>query len=273
MAQMKWRIHHRTLYTYATAARDSFNEVRLTPANDERQTLEFFSLQTTPAAATRRYNDFYGNIVHHFEVAAPHTSLLIESYALVSTRPPPALAENASVPPLSSDAPFAFDYLSPTRFVDLDPATWRLAVDATSGLTDPWQAALAIMRFVHGYLTYSPASTHVHTHLRDVIASRCGVCQDFAHMMLGLCRTLKMPARYVSGYLATEQASATHAWVEVLLPTPGWQPLDPTHDQQIDGTYVKIATGRDYSDVAPVAGYYKGSLHRKMQVDVKIEPG
>ncbi len=273
MAQMKWRIHHRTLYTYSTPARDSFNEVRLTPPTDERQTLEFFSLQTTPTATTRQYADFYHNIVHHFEVAASHTSLLIESYALVSTHSPPALPENTSLPPLSSEMPFSFDYLAPTRFVDLDPATWRLAVDATSGVTDPWKTALLIMRFVHGYLTYAPASTHVHTHLRDVLASRCGVCQDFAHMMLGLCRTLKMPARYVSGYLATEDASATHAWVEVLLPTVGWHPLDPTHDRQIDGTYVKLATGRDYSDVPPVAGYYKGSVHRSMQVDVKIEPG
>jgi transglutaminase-like putative cysteine protease len=90
-------------------------------------------------------------------------------------------------------------------------------------------------------------------------------------MMLGLCRTMKMPARYVSGYLATEQASATHAWVEVLLPTLGWRALDPTHDRQIDGTYVKIATGRDYSDVPPIAGYYKGSLRRTMEVEVKIE--
>ena len=82
-----------------------------------------------------------------------------------------------------------------------------------------------------------------------------------------------MPARYVSGYLATEKASATHAWVEVLLPVAGWRPLDPTHNRQIDGTYVKIAIGRDYSDVPPVTGYYKGSLQRKMEVEVKIEAG
>ena len=79
-----------------------------------------------------------------------------------------------------------------------------------------------------------------------------------------------MPARYVSGYLATEMASATHAWIEVFLPTLGWRALDPTHNRQIDGTYIKLASGRDYSDVPPVAGYYKGSLQRKMEVDVKI---
>jgi transglutaminase-like putative cysteine protease len=270
---MKWRIYHRTAYIYETPARDSSNELRLTPANDGRQTLEFFSLTTTPAVTTRQYNDFCGNVVHHFEVSQPHSNLLIESYALVTTQPPPVLERNATFSPLSSDATASFDYLSPTRFVDLDPGTWRLAVDATAGVMDVWQAAQAIMRFTHGYLTYEPASTHVHTPLRDVLARRRGVCQDYAHMMLGLCRTLKIPARYVSGYLATEMASATHAWVEVLVPTIGWHSLDPTHDRQVDGTYVKLAAGRDYSDVPPVSGYYKGSLRRKMEVRVNIEPG
>lgn len=268
---MKWRIRHRTLYSYATPARDSFNEVRLSPVNNEYQIVERFNLTTAPVAPTREYHDFYGNTVHHFDVPAPHSSLLVEAHAVVSTKPPAPLARDFLFPAGSAAEPASFDYLSESRFVDIEPFTWRLAVDATSGISDPWQSALAIMRFVHGYLTYTPASTHVHTHLRDVLASRCGVCQDFAHMMLGLCRTMKMPARYVSGYLATERVSATHAWVEVLLPMLGWRALDPTHDRQIDGAYVKIGSGRDYSDVPPVAGYYKGSLRRKMEVDVKIE--
>jgi transglutaminase-like putative cysteine protease len=269
---MKWRILHRTLYNYSAPARDSFNEVRLKPTNDIYQTVDSFELITDPAAQPRQYNDFYGNIVHHFDVAAPHASLLIESNVVVSTNPPMVLSENSCLPADSATPALSSDYLSETRLVDLQPTTWRLAVDATAGITDPWQSALAIMRFVNSYLSYSPKSTHVHTPLRDVISRRCGVCQDFAHMMIGLCRAMKIPARYVSGYLATEKASATHAWVEVLLPTLGWRALDPTHDRQIDGTYVKIAAGRDYSDVPPVAGYYKGSPKRTMEVKVRIAP-
>ena len=94
--------------------------------------------------------------------------------------------------------------------------------------------------------------------------------QDFAHVMLSLCRSLKIPALYVSGYLATEIASATHAWVEVLIPGVGWCPLDPTHNCQVDETYVKIAVGRDYADVPPVTGQYKGTLDRQLQVQVNI---
>jgi transglutaminase-like putative cysteine protease len=90
--------------------------------------------------------------------------------------------------------------------------------------------------------------------------------------MLGLCRSLKMPARYVSGYLAVEKARSTHAWVELWIPTVGWLALDPTHNRQSDATYIKIGIGRDYADVPPVAGYYKGTLERKLEVDVQIDP-
>ena len=88
------------------------------------------------------------------------------------------------------------------------------------------------MKYVNGLLTYESNSTHVHTHMSEVLKDRRGVCQDFAHLMLGLCRALKIPARYVSGYLATEAASATHAWVEVFVPGHGWRGLDPTHNCQ-----------------------------------------
>ena len=106
--------------------------------------------------------------------------------------------------------------------------------------------------------------------MREVLEQGRGVCQDFAHVMLGLCRCAKIPAEYVSGYLATEAASATHAWVEVYVPGIGWRALDPTHNRQIDSTYIKLGNGRDYHDVSPVTGYYKGTLEHKMIVQVKI---
>jgi transglutaminase-like putative cysteine protease len=87
-----------------------------------------------------------------------------------------------------------------------------------------------------------------------------------------LCRGVKIPARYVSGYLATEIASATHAWTEIFIPETGWRALDPTHNRQVDATYVKIGHGRDYGDVAPVSGNYHGTLLRRMDVEVKIKP-
>jgi len=274
---MKWEIIHRTQYTYASPVRDSFNEARLQPFSDEWQTVDHFLLKVLPATQLLHHHDFYRNVVHHFEIPEPHDSLLVESHLRITTKPRPHLAETEMAWPLAKISAAlreerAFDFLQDSRFVELSPEAWRLAVDATDGLTDTWQATLAIMKFVHRYLTYLPSATTVHTHMRDVLGERSGVCQDFAHVMIGMCRVLKIPALYVSGYLATEKASATHAWVEVFVPGVGWLGLDPTHSRQPDETYVKIAVGRDYADVPPLTGSYKGTLEHNMKVAVNIRP-
>lgn len=273
---MKWQIVHRTQYTYASPVSESFNEVRLHPVSDEWQQVNDFLLKVLPATRLHHHRDFYSNIVHHFDIPEPHTTLLAESLLHVTTRSRPSLPPAATPFPLArigeaAREPRIFDFLQESRFVDLSPETWRAALDATAGTSDTWQAALAIMRFVHGHIKYESLSTHVHTHMSDVLRDRRGVCQDFAHVMLGLCRALKIPALYVSGYLATEIASATHAWMEVLIPGIGWVALDPTHNRQIDENYIKIAVGRDYADVPPVTGNYKGTTDRKMEVSVKIK--
>lgn len=273
---MRFDIVHRTRYTYASPVRDSFNEVRLKPVSNEHQTVESFLLKVVPVGRLRHYEDFFKNWVHHFEIPEPHSSLSIESSLRVSTRDQ-ALPLDATPAPLSrlpeaARSERCFDYLQASRYVDLDPRTWRLAIDATAGQSDIWQASVAIMGFLYGHLKYTPNSTHVHTHMSEVLDQREGVCQDFAHVMIGMCRAMKIPALYVSGYLATETASATHAWVEVFLPDHGWRALDPTHNRAADETYVKIAVGRDYADVTPIRGHYRGTTERLMDVEVNITP-
>jgi transglutaminase-like putative cysteine protease len=272
---MHWEISHRTQYTYASPVRDSFNEARLQPFSDEWQSVDYFLLKILPAARLRHHHDFYSNVVHHFEIAEPHSILSVESNLRVTTRPRPVLEESATPWLLArieeaAREPRVFEFLQESRFVDLSPETWRLALDAIQGFTDTWQAALALLKFVHDFLKYESNSTTVHTHARDVLRDKRGVCQDFAHVMLSLCRSVKIPALYVSGYLATEIASATHAWVEVLIPGVGWRALDPLHNRQTDETYVKVAVGRDYADVAPLTGNYKGTTERQMQVQIAI---
>ncbi len=274
---MKWEIIHRTSYTYASPVRDSFNEARLQPFSDEWQTVDHFLLKILPAARLRHHHDFYSNVVHHFEIAEAHSTLSVESNLRVTINPRPSLPPDATPFPLArigeaAREPRVYEFLQDSRFVELSPEVWRLALDVTHDVTDTWQAALALMKFVNGTLKYESFSTNVHTHARDVLRDKRGVCQDFAHVMLSLCRALKIPALYVSGYLATEIASATHAWVEVLIPGVGWRPLDPTHNCQPDETYVKIAVGRDYADVPPLTGQYKGTTDRQMQVQVSVKP-
>jgi transglutaminase-like putative cysteine protease len=273
---MRYDIFHRTRYIYAAPVRDSFNDVRLQPLPVPGQTVESFLLKVLPATRLTHFKDFYSNWIHHFEIIEPHTQLVIEASSRVLTNPLPPLPEEGICPfermKAAPNIERCFDYLLESRFVELSPDAWRLAVDASAGLADAWLTTLALMKFVHGYLQYEPNSTHVHTHMGEVLRGRRGVCQDFAHLMLGLCRVMKIPARYVSGYLATENASATHAWVEVFVPGHGWRGLDPTHNCQTGETYIKIAGGRDYGDVPPVSGNYRGTRERKMEVLVKIVP-
>jgi transglutaminase-like putative cysteine protease len=273
---MKWDILHRTHYDYAAPVRESFNELRLQPLSNAQQTVESFIVKVLPTTRLRHYHDFYSNCVHHFELIEPHTTLTIESNLCVRTNPATWLARDAR--PAGTErlaeamkVDRCYDFTQVSRYVDDSPETWRLAIDATDGETDLWQQSLRLMSFVHGRLTYESFSTRVHTHARDVLQQGRGVCQDYAHVMLSLCRSLKIPALYVSGYLATERASATHAWVEVFIPGHGWQALDPTNNRQTDETYVKIAVGRDYADVPPVSGTYKGTTDRKLSVDVRVE--
>ncbi len=273
---MRYDILHSTRYTYASPVRDSFNDVRLQPMPIPEQTVESFLLKVLPAARLTHFTDFYSNWVNHFEIHESHSYLVIEARSRVNTHPPaPLPAEKLCSFEKMREAPNierCFDYLQSCRFVELSPDAWKLALDATEGTDDAWLAALAVMKFVHGFLKYESNSTHVHTHMKELLNDRRGVCQDFSHLMLGLCRSLKIPARYVSGYLATEEASATHAWVEVFIPGHGWRGLDPTHNRQVDETYVKLGNGRDYADVPPVTGNYRGTVDRKMEVQVKITP-
>jgi transglutaminase-like putative cysteine protease len=272
---VKLHILHRTRYRYAGPVRDSFNELRLKPVSNEHQRCESFTVRVRPSVPVRHYEDFYANWVHHFEVNEPHTELEIETESTVLTWQTNWLAPEATPFLLSRVRECArmercFDYLQESEYVELTPDVWRLALDQAAGQTDVWQTAQALSRWVHANFTYAPRATTAYTRMREALERRTGVCQDFAHVLLGLCRSLQIPALYVSGYLHTPNADATHAWVEVFLPEIGWRALDPTHNCQPDDQYVKIAVGRDYADVPPVRGHYKNTQQRTLEVQVRL---
>lgn len=278
---MKFQVKHRTRYEYASPVRESFNEVRLRPVTNDHQTCDSFLLKILPAVRLSHYTDFHANCIHFFDVPDPHSFLQIESLSRVTTQSivipneatPAPLDRVAECQPMER----CFDFLQESTYIERSPEAWRLALDITAGQTDMWQAAQAIMRYVHREFTYTPNSTTVHTHMRDVLADKRGVCQDLAHVMIGLCRAIGIPALYVSGYLYNGPrdhllgAQASHAWCEVFLPGIGWRGLDPTNVQQTDERYIKLAVGTDYADVPPVRGSYKGTHDRVMTVDLHVE--
>lgn len=278
---MRLSVFHRTHYTYAVPVQSSFNEARLQPTDNERQKRHRFLLKVLPPTRLTHYMDFYHNCVHMFDLSRPHSELLIEATSIVTTTNEPVLPAGATPRPLA-EMPSCermercYDFMRPSHFVNESIQAWKLAIDATAEETDAWQAAQRIMHFVNERFAYVPAATHVHTTMEEAIQLQKGVCQDFAHVMIGMCRSVKIPARYVSGYLYNgpaehlKGAQASHAWIEVYIPKIGWCGLDPTNDRVVDGHYVKVAVGRDYADVPPLKGSYLGTDEISLSVDVLV---
>jgi transglutaminase-like putative cysteine protease len=277
---MKLHVLHRTRYEYPAAVIESFNETRLQPTSSEGQVCHSFLLKVLPSTRLSHYLDFYLNCVHFFEIPEAHNTLSIESSSVVSTTAH-LLDPGQSTVPLSRlreclAMEQCYDFMQPSKHVDMDHNVWKLAIDATMGEDDVWRAAVKIMQFIHSDFEYEKASTTIYTPVAEVIEKRKGVCQDFTNVMLGMCRSLKIPARYVSGYLYNgpkdqlEGAQASHAWCEVYIPDLGWRALDPTNNQQADERYIKVAVGRDYADIVPVQGTYRGAGTKKMTVEVNV---
>ncbi|MGJ3244446.1 MAG: transglutaminase family protein [Opitutales bacterium] len=287
---MRIRIHHTTRYFYPEKVRDSFNEARLQPLDTPVQRCRSFALKTDPVAALRDYRDFYRNRVHMFEVAAPHHALSVVAVSVVETFDDPRQegVDPTTDYPIAAIRPYGgpenlHDFLQPSRLVEADPEIWRRAIDWSEADDDAYRVACRLNRQVFERFQYDPGATLVQTTAGGALNQGRGVCQDYAHALIALCRSLKIPARYVSGYFlphgieelchaAHEEASAqaSHAWAEVWLPHFGWWGLDPTHGRELDRHYVKVAVGRDYGDARPLSGSYRGPPAREMEVQVRV---
>lgn len=274
-------VRHRTVFRYAGAVRNSVNTLHLEPRDFLFQrTLSAF-IKVIPATRLRRFDDLFGNVTHHFELSSEHRMLEIESMVKVRNLPLHITNRGYSDGMDCYDDPTirerCWQYLLESRWVSLPPEIWRQALDLTMAEPAVFEKAAAIMRWIHEEFTYEPGTTDVETHLEQAFALRKGVCQDFTHVMIGMCRAIGLPARYASGYILTGGrdslvgAQASHAWCEVYLPETGWIGFDPTNSVLADQRYVKIAVGRDYGDVAPIHGSYIGSAGCRMEVEVLVE--
>jgi transglutaminase-like putative cysteine protease len=277
---MLLRLVHRTTFVYAGHARDSFNEVRLHPVNDPLQTCRKYELHLDPAVPARAYTDFYGNQVEYFDITTSHSKLVVEAESEVETVP------NALRPPVpnvpfealaaSADRDLLAEFTASSHYVPLDVEVWREAQDALAeGRGDVWGDVRRLGQHVHRTFAYRSHVTGVHTRATDALKLRAGVCQDFAHVLLALCRCMQIPARYVSGYFLNRhrrrgEIEASHAWIEAYIPGYGWAAYDPTHERVTDDHYIKVAVGRDYADIRPVAGTYRGAATRELRVAVRV---
>jgi transglutaminase-like putative cysteine protease len=274
---MRLQIKHTTVFQYSESINEAYTEMRLRPLESAGQRCYRFSLVTEPRGEVMSYLDRYGNQVHHFDTLQSHDQVVVTAASDVET-PEAFRPEFAVLPPLDR-----YDFLAPTSYAPADEAIAAFARRCLM-TDDPHGTALALMQEIHQGLKYDPEATDVRTRAPEVLELRRGVCQDFAHLMLAATRSLGIPARYVSGYLYSPQIvserkeagitvpdnAASHAWIDVYLETHGWVSLDPTHNCEQTDEYVRVATGRDYADVSPTRGIYKGSAAERLEVRVEV---
>lgn len=276
---MSWqlRVVHSTGYHYTTLATRSYNEARLTPRSDRRQTVVATRLETTPATRAYRYTDYWGTVVNAFDLHAPHIEFTVVATSIVDTTEPMPPSRTASWRDLRGDGVLDEhnEFLQATAYTPRDKELARKARELRSG-NDPVDTVFAIADWIRSQLTYRPGSTEVHSSATDAWREREGVCQDYAHIMLVMARAIGIPARYVSGYLHTDPSAdlgqtvrgESHAWVDVW--TGGWWGFDPTNAIPIGTRHVVVALGRDYADVAPLKGIFTGGGESTLDVSVHL---
>lgn len=267
-------IHHETRLEYSSPVIESLTEVRMEPASDDDQSVRSFYLSVSPAADTHRFYDGFGNRVHHFNVLPSCQEIRIVSASVVETHPQarPITGSGATYPVPEHDLS-----LTARAFTAFRGPVKRseLLAPLVSALrpTDGMPLAELIMN-IGGYICanfeYAKHVTLASSPIDDLLTHGKGVCQDFTHLMIALCREFGVPARYVSGYVhRPNKESQSHAWCEVWLPDVGWCGIDPTNDRQVDDHFVKVATGRDFTDVPPNKGVYRGKADERIFVRVE----
>ena len=281
---MIYSAKHITRHIYEEPVAQSVNELRLTPREFGRQHVKECRIQVEPEPALwRTRKDWFGNEVTTFSIFEPHDRFTVTAASVVEVEPARVgvlptlrweeacalLIEGADNPTLEASE---FIYDSP--FISASP---QLAAKLSCPSGRPLVEALDdLSRRIHREFEYAPKSTSIDMPLAEVLKNRRGVCQDFSHIMIGALRSLRLSARYVSGYLRSganyQGAEASHAWVAAYVPSAGWLHFDPTNDMVPSDGHVTLGWGRDYGDVTPVKGVTLGGGAQLVEVAVRVDP-
>ncbi|ADE53704.1 transglutaminase family protein [Coraliomargarita akajimensis] len=283
---MRFRVSHTTEYKYSAPASESFAELRVWPQDSASQQVISRQLKVSPQTSIDQYVDYFGNHVEFFSVPYRHEELTVTAEAEIETFDVQPADSVLAVPvgdarQIFNSASYQhFEFLQATSLVPLNQhgRIRKQFFEEGRALGD---CLLSLNEWIFKGFDYTPGATDITTPIAQVVQERKGVCQDFAHLMLAILRSNGIPARYVSGYIEAydpEQtdpelfgAAASHAWVEVYLPGGTWWGLDPTNNQTAGERHVVVAVGRDYNDVAPMRGTYKGANDQKLNVIVSLE--
>jgi transglutaminase-like putative cysteine protease len=287
---MFYSIRHLTKFRYSSSVSESIMELRMHPRSEGPQRCLNFQVDVRPRTRVHSYRDYLGNVVHHFDVPAAHRQLTIIAEAMVDVTPypaaPPGMDGNGweQLEERLANGDY-WEMLASSQFAQYTPLMEEFAAEVglptaeEARRRDPIELLMDVNSAVYRSIAYVPKSTNVDSPVDDALRNRQGVCQDYSHIMLALVRRLGIPCRYVSGYLfhragsATRSAEgATHAWIEAYLPATGWTGLDPTNNILACESHVRTAVGRDYADVPPTRGVFKGDAASELTVAVRVAP-
>jgi transglutaminase-like putative cysteine protease len=279
---MIYLIRHITAFRYEPAVGESVMEVRLQPRSDTQQRCLTFSLDVNPSAIISVYRDFYGNAVHHFDIPGKHQAIDVIAEATVEMwlRREIENARQSSweeIDELVSHGDY-WEMLLPSQYAHSTELLEKLRLEL--GLErrgQPLELLKELNIALYEIFDYVPNATRVDSPIDDALRAKQGVCQDFAHIMIALVRQLRIPCRYVSGYLFHADkshdrslAGATHAWVEAYLGEAGWVEFDPTNNLLGSDRHIRVAVGRDYADIPPTRGVHRGDAESTLSVQVNV---
>lgn len=278
-----YAVTHLTLYKYSEPIIDSVMEIRKQPRTEKNQRNLRFHLDVSPTAKVTQYTDYLGNVVHHFDIPAPHKRLAVKSEAIVEVKPLDKLPDKLdwavwdALDALADD--FAYmDMLMPGPYTESSVLLDRFAQEINLGRhSDPLTVLRELNTTIATSFEYQQAVTRVDSPIDIALDLRRGVCQDFTHIMLTLVRRLGIPARYVSGYLFHRKkvqdrsgADASHAWLEAWLPGLGWVGFDPTNNILVTDRHIRVCVANDYANATPSRGVFRGVAETELSVQVEV---
>jgi len=275
---MLLRIEHETVLSYDSPVFEHVFELRMAPVSDDDQTSLGYRLRVSPLVPSTPYRDGNGNRVELITVLSPCQKITVRATSFVRTHRRPASERIAEVRVVDagSDQPGALDaldYLGFTSLVDRGPWLDSLVSELGSSGDWPLEAFVGkVTALIKSRVKYEKSRTEAGTPASEALKLGAGVCQDFSHLFIAVCRRIGIPCRYVSGYINQPGEIESHAWVQVWSgAAQGWVDYDPTHSCLVGDDHVVVAIGRDYGDVPPNRGAWRGDAKESIQVGVRVQ--
>lgn len=266
-------IQHETTLEYSAPVREWLTELRMEPVTDSEQCCHLFHIAVSQPTSVHRYSDGFGNHVHHFNLLTPHRHVRLLAASIVETdaRRRDLMTSQAAFPLQFDNVDLSiYDFLQlrgPVSQTALLEPLLRELRPREHGRIGMWLCQAG--EYIRSHFEYARYFTDANSPIDDILQHGKGVCQDFAHLMIAVCRSFGVPARYVSGYIhRPNKDSQSHAWCEVWIPDMGWVGFDPTNGCPTSERFIKVAIGRDFTDVPPNKGTYRGDGNEQINVRV-----